>query len=138
MSTEAEGLALRYFREQQVSAQTFNEAMDAVLVSDDLVRWRADIEAAYGRLTSRDRNAVRFKMLSFYWSLRDFATAARFIAVRTCSDSAELLMTIEVLLEFARLDEARLLARRCERKLEKGVTESEAGHICKALGGFYS
>ena len=37
---------------------------------------------------------------------------------------------------FARLDEARFLARRCERRLEKGVAESEAGHICEALGDF--
>ena len=51
--------------------------------------------------------------------------------------SAELLITIEVLLEFNRVNDARVLARRCERKLKQGTTEFEEGLLRDALGTFY-
>lgn len=137
MIAEAEELALQHLKEQKISPATFNEAMNAVLVSDGLDRWRADIETAYGRLTIHERSAVRFKMLSFYWSIRDFALAREFIRIRTCHDPSELLITIQVLLQFDRVHDARVLARRCERKLQKRTSELDEGFLRDALGTFY-
>ena len=137
MIHEAEQAARRYLMEETISPSRFSEAMDAVLVSDDLQGWRADVETAYRRLTVHDRRAVRFKMLYFYWSSRDLHSAAEFICTRTCRDAAELLITIEVLLKFNKIDDARLLARRCERNLEKGATELDEGFMRDALGTFY-
>ena len=84
MVAEAEELASRYLTEPYSSVARFNEAMDAVLVSDKLSRWKDQVEDSYSRLTPPKRRAVRFKMLSFYWSLKDFGTAANFISVRHC------------------------------------------------------
>lgn len=138
MKAEAEDLARHYLAAPRPGAARFNEALDAVVVSNNPARWQPQVESAYDRLAPAERGTVRVKMLSFYWSLGEGPAAARFLSPPTCRDPAELLMSMNVLLNLDRIEEARGLARRCERRLKIHATEFEQGLLRDALGAFYS
>jgi hypothetical protein len=138
MISDAEQLARRYLSEVEPSAARFGEAMDVVLVSKSSSEWRRLVEAAFQRMTRRDREAVRFKMLCFYWSLQDFTTAVTFVSSRRCCLPEELLVALEVVLRLNRMGEARALAQKCERMLKANVSEFDQGLLHDALGSFYS
>jgi hypothetical protein len=138
MVAEAEELASRYLTEPHPSVARFNEAMDAVLVSDKLSRWEDQVEHSYCRLTPDKRRKVRFKMLSFYWSLKDFGTAADFLSIRHCETAAELFFTMDVLLERNRMEEAKTIAQKCKRALKARHSHLDEGLLRDALARFYA
>jgi hypothetical protein len=138
MVAEAEKLASRYLSEPQPSVAHFGEAMDAVLTSEKPSRWTDQVEDSYCRLTPRKRTAVRFKMLGFYCSLRDFGTAANFISIRYCGSMAELFWTMDVLLELNRMEEAKTIAQRCKRALKMRPDDLYNGLLRDALARFHA
>jgi hypothetical protein len=138
MVTEAEELASQYLSEPRPSVARFNEAMEAVLVSDKLPPWKDLVEDSYRRLTPAKRKAVRFKMLGFYYSLKEFGTAANFISIKHCNTATELCFTMDILLELNRMEEAKTIAQRCNRALEKRPSDLDVGLLRDALAGFYA
>jgi hypothetical protein len=77
-------------------------------------------------------------MLSFYWSLKDFGTAASFISVRHCETAAELFFTMGVLLELDRTEEAKTIAQRCKRALKARLSHLDEGLLRDALARFHA
>jgi tetratricopeptide (TPR) repeat protein len=137
MMSEAERLARAYLTNEQPSGQQFGEAMDAILVSAEPSRWKAQIEKAYKSLSRDHRSAMRFKMLSFYWSLSDLKTAEDFLSWKNGCDPAELLIAMEIYLESGRIQEAGKVARKCERVLKAPRSDFDEGMLRTALGNYY-
>ena len=73
MKREALELAGHTLRNSVLTAKQFNDAVNAILIlADDWRNWDNAVDSAYARLTTRDRAAARFFMLSFRASRRDY------------------------------------------------------------------
>ena len=138
MNEEAEQLASAYLRNRGISSYRFSEAMDAILVSSDVSRWRPNVEQAFANLSPEDQQAMRFTMLSFYWSLHDLGAAHRFLVCDNKCEACELLMGMDIYLHLGKMVDAAAVARRCERLLKKASSDFDEGNIRAALADYYS
>lgn len=136
MIDEALKIAKRFLSASEPSVAEFKEAMDAILVSDYIKRWRKSVEAAYSRLSVAGQRAVRFKMLSFNVSLDDFQRAAEFLPPQSCRIPVELAFAMDVMLALNRLKEAKALAGRCRRVLDMCEDTLDRGVLLEALACF--
>jgi tetratricopeptide (TPR) repeat protein len=83
MKRETFQLARRILQQPKVTAKRFQGVVSALLTNEDkLKRWRKRVEENYSRMSQRDQHRVRFWMLSFYHSTRDYQAARRFIPKR--------------------------------------------------------
>ncbi len=138
MKAEAEQLASDYLADKIISPIKFSAAIDVILVSNQLSRWRKSVEGAYANLSPQARSTMRFKMLSFYWSLHDLESAAAFLTCESGCDPAELLMAMEIYLHSGRMVDAAAVARRCERLLKKCPPDFVKGMLLTAVANYYS
>ena len=138
MLDEALALARAFLAKKAPVAPKFIEALDAVLVADKLRPWKQPVEKAYARLSLADRRLVRSQMLSLYWSLHDYETAAKFIALRQCCPAEELFFAMETFLELERMQDAQAVARKCRRALSSCRSELDAGFLLYALADFHA
>jgi hypothetical protein len=139
MKGEALRLARQRLRRPKITATEFNGALEAILVQGErLKRWKPVVEAAYGRLSGRDKRTARAEMLGFYHSLKDWESAYRFLPVRSRS-GCDLMFAMETLLNLRKEKEAKAIRRRCLRMLDQLVEDSlDKGALLSALGDYHA
>ena len=115
MQRECLATAKRLLRCPQLTAHAFAEAVDAILIqAGNLRRWQPWIEAAHDHLSKADRKQVRFQMLGFYVSRKEWKSAEGFVPTRS-DNPAELLFAMWTLLELRRDSSAKRIYRQCRR-----------------------
>ncbi len=83
MKKDAVRLAKRLLRNPNVTVVQFETALLTILSTVTRLKpCRPGVEKAYDRLSMKAQRRVRFWMLSFYHSARDYATASRFLPKR--------------------------------------------------------
>jgi tetratricopeptide (TPR) repeat protein len=121
--------------QEQLSADEFCEAVGAILIAEgDCKLWENLVRAAYDRLSESDQQEARGAMLSFYTTIKDMETAAKFIPED--SNSPILLMqSMWALLETKRRDEAKTIFERC-REMEADVDGAELNYLLTAMADY--
>jgi hypothetical protein len=116
----------------------FFEVITAIGMFSTFHRWKSQIEAAYDRQSRRFKRQVRVDMLAMYAANEDWDDAFRFVDVRRAKTPAEMLFSMDVLLELGKLDDAAYLAKRCKRVLSYAADPSDQSLLLAALGRFCS
>ena len=131
----------KLLQKRRILPDEFSEALRTIGVYasfKSFKKWKPIVEAAYNRQSRRFKRKVRSDMLAMYASLKEWATALQFVSVRRPSNSSEMFFEMAVLLEFERLEEARLLAIRCANALSFANSRFENGLLLDALGSFFA
>lgn len=121
MKREALRKARDVLRNPAPTVDAFAAAMQAILtLGDQLSQWSLLVESAYPRLSPRDQRRVRYWMLSFYYSRKDFGTASRFIPIRFAGEFklTEMVFAVETFLALGRMDQAKKLAPKLVRLIQ--------------------
>jgi hypothetical protein len=120
---------------EQLNTDEFFEAIRAILVAEGECKpWENLVKAAYGRLSESDKQEARGAMLSYYTTIKDMETAAKFIPDDLASPIL-LMQSMWVLLETKRLDEAKRIFGRC-RELEEGAGGAGLSYLLTAMAGY--
>jgi len=81
MKKEALKAARSFLKSNPLTAPDFQSAVRAILIqADNLKPWQLLVEQAYARLPKSDQRSVRFEMLAFSASMKDWKRAANFIS----------------------------------------------------------
>ena len=121
MQREALRAARRTLKSKPISVTAFNTAMNAILTFQDMRKtWRPLVESAYAALPKRSRSVVRFSMMSFYYSMRDYEAAAKLVPWHFSGDLwlMELAFSMETLLTLNRMDAMKRLVRKVPHALK--------------------
>jgi tetratricopeptide (TPR) repeat protein len=139
MRRDALRLARQFLREPRVKASEFNAALDAILIHAETIRsWKPLVEEAYHLLPRSRKRAVRYQMLAFYYSLREWQTAQRFVSSRAQSGS-DLLFSMETLLNLKNVEAAKPIQRKCKKILDNElISTTTAGPLLAALAAYHS
>jgi len=120
---------------ERLNADEFNEAVWAILVAEsDCKPWENLVKAAYSRLSESDKQEARGAMLSYYTTIKDMETAAKFIPDNLTSPIL-LMQSMWVLLEMKRFGEAKMIFERC-RELEERTQTTELSYLLTAMAGY--
>jgi hypothetical protein len=101
-------------------------------------RWRVVVEAAYQKLSTQGKRQARPWMLSFYWGLRDFHAAERFIPGRytTPVSSMEMACAVETKLALGKIEQARTVVRRATKVIRTLENPSRRAHIISTIADY--
>ena len=96
------------------------------------------VEAAYQKLSTQGKRQARPWMLSFYWGLRDFHAAERFIPGRytTPVSSMEMPCAIETKLALGKIEQARAIVRRAAKVIPTLKNPSRRSHIISTIADY--
>jgi hypothetical protein len=84
MGREATALVRQLLRSRRIKAAEFSQALSALQTHCSRLRaFKPQVEAAYARLSERDKRTVRTDMLRFYHTLDDWNSAYRFLPARS-------------------------------------------------------
>ena len=138
MKREALSLARQLFRGDKLKVAEFNGALAAILIQQDRLKtWKPLVEAAYARLTERDKRTARSDMLGFYHSLKDWESAYRFLPARSNS-ALDLMFAMETLLSLRKQEEAKRVQTRCLRMLNQPMDPFYRSALLLALGSYHA
>jgi tetratricopeptide (TPR) repeat protein len=135
---EALKLAREIISRAKITAIGFNSALSAILQAPRVKQWRQIVETSYNRLSRKDQGATRSNMLAFYLSIDDSDSAARHFPSLKTANHGDLFLMMSTLLDLDRLDEARGVARQCERVLEECQTPFEQSSLIEALARYHA
>jgi hypothetical protein len=122
MKDEALRLARRTLKGDSITADTFNDALDAIIFfADGCKPWAKLVESAYARLSKRDRRSACSNLLSFHCCNHDYEAASRFIPRRFEGEEwlSELGFAMETMLALGKMNEVEKLARRLPRAIKE-------------------
>ncbi|MEW6302671.1 MAG: hypothetical protein AB1705_04320 [Verrucomicrobiota bacterium] len=126
-------LAGRILASRRVTESGFCSAVDALLAcADRLEPWRRRVERAYERLGAANDSEAARRLFYLYVSLARWTDAGRFLPARL-DTPRDLLLAIWTLLHLRRVDEAGVLARRCERFPVEHADETDVSCLVEAL-----
>ncbi len=138
MGREATAVVRQLLRSPRIKAVEFTEALSALQTHGSrLKRLKPLIEAAYARLSARDKRAVRSDMLGFYFTLQDWQSAYPFLPARA-KHPADLMFAMETLLNLRKVDEAKRIRKMCLRMLEHPMDTFNRAALFSALGDYHA
>lgn len=129
MQHEALRLARDYLRADRVGFEKFWASLDAILILEDHpVKWRQDVEKAFDGLSKKDRRKARSQMLSFYYTLKEYSSAERFMPRRFTGPTwfTDLAFGLHTKMALGKREEATRIALNAARALE-GLDEDHYG-----------
>jgi hypothetical protein len=141
MKHEALKLARRTLKQADIAEKDFGEALNAILVHADKCKpWSPVVEAAYARLSKRDKQAVRRWMLYFCSASKNYEAAIKFISRRFVGefDLTELAFACETWLELKRMDEMDKLAKKLSWAVGQAAHPMMRTMLSRHLGEYYA
>lgn len=141
MKHEALNLARRTLKQTGIGEKDFSEALNAILVQADKCKpWSPLVEAAYARLSKRDKQAVRRWMLYFCSASKNYEAGIKFISRRFVGefDLTELAFAFDIWLGLKRMDEMDKLAKKLSLAIVQAAHPFMRTMLAKHLGEYYA
>jgi len=141
MKREALRLARDELKSCRMTAEKFNEALNAVLtMSDRLSSWMQRVESSYERVPKSRRAAARFYLISFRASLGDHEGVLRLMPKRFAGPAAlvELAFVMDAALSLNRKDVVLSLTRRLPRAIEVAEHPMTRAHLLLGLSEIFA
>jgi hypothetical protein len=137
-SREINKLVRQILTHPRVSGAALWYAVRAIGTMDSPRRWRRDVEAAFARLSKREKRRAREAMLNYYSLISDFESALPFCAVRDLRNPSELMFAMDVYLHLNRLSDAKKVERKCLNAIDRADDPFDTSCIAEALASFYA
>jgi hypothetical protein len=141
MKREALKMARRTLKQTDIAEKDFGEALNAILVQADKCKsWSSVVEAAYARLSKRDKQAARSWMLYFCSASKNYEAAIKFIPRRFVGefDLFEFAFTCEIWLRLNRMDEMDKLAKKLSRAIGQAQYPLMQTKLAECLAEYYT
>jgi tetratricopeptide (TPR) repeat protein len=138
MKRDAVRLARQLLKGSGINASEFDAALEAILIQADSVKpWKPLVEEAYGRLSKQGHRDVKSRMLAFYYSLREWESAYRFLPARP-KTALDLLFAMETLLNLRKVAAAKSIQRKCLQMLKQRIDAASAAALLDALANYHA
>ena len=114
------------------------EAVTSIGMMDSSRTFRKEVENTYQRMRPKERHRARSIMMDYYYMINEFDLALSFCSIRSLNSPSELMFAMDLYLHANRLDEAKAVARKCEKALPKAETASDAGSLIEAIACYHA
>jgi len=138
MGRQARKLARQILSKKRILPEEFYETIRSIGIFSDFGIWKTEIESAYQRQSRRFQKRCRAAMLSFYFSLGDRDKASYYLSTERSPDPADAFFTMSVLLELGRVEEAKVLALKMGRLLNRAQEPFARALLIEGIARYFA
>jgi len=138
MGRQARKLARQILSKKRILPEEFYETIRSIGIFSDYGKWKTEIESAYQRQSRRFQKRCRAAMLSFYFSLGDRDKASYYLSTERSPDPADAFFTMSVLLELGRVEEAKVLALKMGRLLNRAQEPFARALLIEGIARYFA
>lgn len=142
MTIGAKGEGAKIIRKILDRPKLTADTLWAVLVSIGMLdypkRYRAQIEAAFDRLTAKEKRRAWIVMFNFYNMIREGDLARSFCNLRRLRSPGDLMFAMNLFLMDDDLSTAKKIERKCRAALQAMKSNSDASYLIDALSAYYT
>ncbi len=138
MGRQARKLARQILSKKRILPEEFYETIHSIGIFSDFGKWKTEIESAYQRQSRRFQKCCRAAMLSFYFSLGDEDKASQYLSTERPPDPADAFFTMNVLLELGRLEEAKVLAAKMGRLINRAQEPAGRAFLIEGVARYFA
>ncbi len=139
MKRDAMKVASQILAKPRIAPVEFSEvirALGMMASQAELQDCKVLVQAAYERQPLKTKKAMGGEMLRYYYSLKDWVNALRFLSAHELKNAENAVFAMDLLLETKRMKEAKRFARQCEKWLQVRLSRFEAGVVMEALASY--